>query len=359
MQVIQVEAPSKTYQVFVKSGIIKELATYIAQLEKKPTSLFIITDSIVEKLYLDSVKQSLNHLKIYEGIIPSGEASKSFEQYERLLTIALQSQLDRHSLIVALGGGVVGDIAGFVAATYMRGIRFIQVPTTLLAQDSSVGGKVAINHPLGKNMIGAFYQPEMVLYDPTCFTTLPSEELRSGFAEVYKHGLINDELFFDWLHKEITDLTNIEPIVIEEMLKRSIEIKASIVKADEKESGIRAYLNLGHTLGHAIEKELGYGKMTHGEAVTIGILFAMNVSEELLKCSLPIQELKLWLSKLGYSTELPKILNSKQLLNTMKSDKKAENGTINMVLMREIGKVCLMPVKESTLLKHLEKMLEE
>ena len=197
---------------------------------------------------------------------------------------ALDFKLDRHSLILALGGGAVGDLSGFVAATFMRGIPFIQIPTTILAHDSAVGGKVAINHPAGKNMIGAFYQPEAVVYDIDFLKSLPEHEIRSGFAEVIKHGLIQDPSFYHWLKENIL---SIDMMISDEnlihFLSRGVEIKSAIVEEDEKETGIRAYLNFGHTLGHAIEAELGYGKLTHGEAVVIGMLYALQLSEKYLK----------------------------------------------------------------------------
>ncbi|KMK76438.1 3-dehydroquinate synthase [Alkalihalobacillus pseudalcaliphilus] len=360
MSTVQVKTFSKDYSVYIQADISEEVLSYVRTFAKQPTAIYVITDSTVAPLYLNKIKQSLNtHYRLVEAVIEAGEHSKSFQEYERLLTIALENQLDRHALIIALGGGVVGDIAGFVAATYLRGIRFIQIPTTLLAQDSSVGGKVAINHPLGKNMIGAFHQPEAVLYDPKFLQTLPEKEWRSGFAEVFKHGLIVDKNFYQWLKQHVSNLSELPLAFIEEMLERSISIKAKIVASDEKEAGVRAYLNLGHTLGHAIEKELGYGKVTHGEAVAIGIIFALKMSEERFRTNLDIEGFIQWLQLLGYETKIPAGLHVPSLMNTMRKDKKTDNGIIRMVLLKGIGEVTVEEIEDEKIIKMLEKMLRE
>src|SRR5690606_22285980 len=211
------------------------------------------------------------------------------------LTFALEQKLDRKSVILAFGGGAVGDLSGFVAASFMRGIPFIQIPTTILAHDSAVGGKVAINHPLGKNMIGAFYQPEAVFYDLDFLHSLPLHERRSGFAEVIKHSLISDEDFYVWLRENVHDLDQLRNEEMLYFLKKGIRIKEQIVSQDEKESGIRAFLNFGHTLGHAIEGEAGYGNITHGEGVVIGMMFALGLSKKKLGLSFHLDEFESWL----------------------------------------------------------------
>lgn len=354
MEQLQVTTKSKEYPVIIGEGIRHTIGRELSQLSKVGySSILIITDDHVAPLYLEDVKNSLsNERKVFAYTIPSGEQSKSFQQYYEIQSFALEHGLDRQSLIIALGGGVVGDLAGFVAATYMRGIPFIQVPTTLLAHDSSVGGKVAINHPLGKNMIGAFHQPEAVIYDIETFSSLPLHEWRSGFAEVIKHALIWDRDFYEWLKTNITSFEEIRGALAEKLLLRSISIKAAVVAEDETEKGIRAYLNFGHTLAHAIETELGYGKITHGEAVVIGIIYAMRVSETVYNKSLPINEVKNWLETFSYLTSIPKELKKDTLLQTMKKDKKVQNGEIRMVLLQEIGKVEVHSVEEE-LLKHL------
>lgn len=352
MKQLQINTASNQYPVIIGANLRKEVGKHIQSLNLgKISSILIITDDKVAPLYLDDVIDSLHDFQeVHHFTIASGEASKSFENYYELQTFALEKGLDRKSLIIALGGGVVGDLAGFVAATYMRGIPFIQVPTTLLAHDSSVGGKVAINHPLGKNMIGAFHQPALVLYDIETLQSLPEHEWRSGFAEVMKHALIWDREFYIWLKENIHSFQDIKGELAEQLLERSISVKAHIVSEDEKENGIRAFLNFGHTLGHAIETNLGYGKITHGEAVAIGMIFAMKVSEKKYSLSLPIAEITDWFKRYGFETKIPSQLTPEQLLLTMKKDKKAAHGVIRMVLQREIGQVEVVPVEEELLL---------
>ncbi len=361
MQRVEVSTSSKTYQVLIGEDIRFTIGEKIKQLlGNNVSSILIISDSSVAKLYLKDVQEGLtNYKNVHQYIIPSGEQSKSFEQYYDILTYALEKGLDRSSLIIALGGGVVGDLAGFVAASYMRGIRFIQVPTTLLAHDSSVGGKVAINHPLGKNMIGAFHQPEAVFYDINTLQSLPDHEWRSGFAEVIKHGFIWDKQLYDWLQQTITSFSDIVGDTAIELLQRSISVKAFVVKEDEKELGIRAFLNFGHTLAHGIETELGYGKITHGEAVAIGMIFAMKLSEKIYKINLNIPQIEEWFTKFHFPITIPKGLSAAKLLETMKKDKKVQNGTIRMVLLKEIGLVEVKGVDEDVLLTLLEEETKE
>ena len=277
METIHIQTESKNYNVFVGEGVRKELGTFLVNHFSSLTRILIITDETVAKLHLEKL---LIELKSFDPVIftaPSGEKAKTFEVYYAALSTALENRLDRKSVILSFGGGAVGDLSGFVAASFMRGIPFIQVPTTILAHDSAVGGKVAINHPLGKNMIGAFHQPEAVFYDLEFLKTLPAHEIRSGFAEVIKHALIDDSNFFDWLKDNVEDLQTLPMELLSESLIKGIKVKGKIVGQDEKETGIRAYLNLGHTLGHAIESEMGYGNFTHGEAVMIGMIFALKV----------------------------------------------------------------------------------
>jgi len=360
MERLTIETTTKSYPVFIGEALRFQVGKLIeTELKLNPSATMIITDETVARLYLDDVKMSLANTSdnIFEFVIPSGEQSKSFELYYDIQSACLENGLDRKSLIIALGGGVVGDLAGFVAATFMRGIPFVQVPTTLLAHDSSVGGKVAINHPLGKNMIGAFHQPEAVIYDIDSLTSLPQKEWASGFAEVMKHAYIWDKELYDWLRETIQSFSQIEGKVATELLKRSISVKAAVVSKDEKETGIRAYLNFGHTLGHAIETGLGYGKMTHGEAVVIGMVFATVLSERIYGKSLDVQTMKSWFEQLQYQVGIPKELDAASLVKTMKKDKKAERGTIRMVLLKEIGEVELYPVPESTLFECLEEFM--
>lgn len=351
---LKVKSSSHAYSIIIEKGLRKRLYDFITYtLDQKPSAYFIVTDDCVADFYLDEVLQSFPaHVRVETAIVPQGEKSKSFQQYEDLLTKALEKKLDRQSMIIALGGGVVGDLAGFVAATYMRGIPFVQVPTTLLAHDSSVGGKVGINHPYGKNMVGAFHQPSLVLYDPECLLTLPEKEWRSGFAEVIKHGFIDNEDFLKLLKEKVTTLNKWDMKVLSEILYLSIQVKANIVEEDEREAGKRAFLNFGHTLGHAIESHLGYGKITHGEAVAIGMKFALRLSEKLYQVNLHYEPYITMLEKLGYEFTLPNV-NLHDLIERMKVDKKAHNQSIRFVLLRKFGKPELTKVSEDLILQEL------
>lgn len=357
METIHIRTKSKHYPLFIGKGIRHQLQTLINSLEKNYSSYLIITDTVVANKYLQDVVNSLHTDNVFTHIVPNGEQAKSIDCYYECLTKALESGLDRKSCVIALGGGVVGDLAGFVAATYMRGIAFIQMPTTLLAHDSSVGGKVAINHPLGKNMIGAFYQPDAVIYDVDTLQSLNDTEWRSGFAEVIKHALIWDEqLFNEVIH--IRSIQQLKESDLISILKQAINVKAEIVSKDEKESNIRSYLNFGHTLGHAIEAELGYGKISHGEAVVIGMIFAMKLSEQHYQIHLNIDKLETWLQSLGFQTAIPANLTAEQLIDTMKKDKKSHHGKITMILLKKIGNVEAVSYEETTLHQFLKNEIE-
>ncbi|MBE4910284.1 3-dehydroquinate synthase [Bacillus luteolus] len=354
MDTLNIKTHSKTYPLYIGSGILPELSAILRNLNLSITKILIISDDQVAPLYMDSVTTQIkSEYPIIEFIIPSGEASKNIDWFYECQTCALSNGLDRSSLIIALGGGVVGDLAGFVAATFQRGIPFIQIPTTLLAHDSAVGGKVAINHPLGKNMIGAFHQPEAVIFNIDFIETLPKKELLSGFAEVIKEAIIWDKSFYNWLRNNITTLSDLKDEKLQYAIEQGISIKSQIVAMDEKENDIRAILNFGHTLGHAIEAELGYGEITHGEAVLIGMLFAIKVSEETYPRHLYYEEFKQWFSNFGYCTDLPAALDKSRLVQRMKKDKKANAGTIRMVLLKEIGKVEVQEVRDDLLYKLL------
>ncbi|QPA32987.1 3-dehydroquinate synthase [Thermaerobacillus caldiproteolyticus] len=360
MERINIETKTKQYPVFLGEGITESLPHLLAQLSfPSGTKILIVTDETVEALYCPKLRSVLSQqYDVYTYVVPSGESSKSFENYYACQTAALTYGLDRHSLIIAFGGGVVGDLAGFVAATFMRGIPYIQMPTTLLAHDSAVGGKVAINHPLGKNMIGAFHQPEAVIYDIAFLRSLPEKELRSGFAEVIKHALIRDRAFYEWLKREIHCLDDLEGQKLQYCIHRGIQIKAGIVQEDEKETGIRSYLNFGHTLGHALESELGYGTITHGDAVAVGMLFALFVSERLYGVSFHDHQFCSWFQTYGFPTSLPPHISPEQLLQKMKGDKKSKAGTVRMVLLRDIGNVQIETIEDEQLLSLLHEFLE-
>ncbi|MBT2733304.1 3-dehydroquinate synthase [Bacillus sp. ISL-7] len=354
METIQIQTASKNYNVFVGEGVSKELGPFLEKHFEGLTRILIITDETVAKIHLEKL---LFELKSFDPVIftaLSGEKAKTFEVYYSALSTALENRLDRKSVILSFGGGAVGDLSGFVAASFMRGIPFIQVPTTILAHDSAVGGKVAINHPLGKNMIGAFHQPEAVFYDLEFLKTLPAHEIRSGFAEVIKHALIDDSDFFDWLKENVEDLQTLPMELLSESLIKGIKVKGKIVSQDEKETGIRAYLNLGHTLGHAIESEMGYGNFTHGEAVMVGMIFALKVSKKLLGLSFDLEEFTNWIERLGYASKIPENLSHENLINKMKQDKKSVLHSIRFVLLEQLGQPVLKEISETVLFEELK-----
>src|SRR5690625_812732 len=316
MKTLSITSSTNEYNVYIGNQLRHELKRF---LPKKYSSILIITDESVAALYLDDILNNFSNESVYTSTVKVGESSKNIHTYYQLQTDALSYGLDRQSLIIALGGGVVGDLAGFVAATFMRGINYIQLPTTILAHDSSVGGKVAINHELGKNLIGNFYPPAAVIYDVDTLSSLPAREVRSGYAEIVKEALIaNDELFKQLMTINIAQVSSEQ---LTEHLLKGIQVKAKIVERDEKESGERKLLNLGHTLAHALEAEFAYGTITHGEAVAIGLLFSLFVSERHLQANLPYDDLTNWLKANDYPLKLKKI-NTSFLIDHMKKDKK-------------------------------------
>ena len=351
---VSIKTASKSYDVWIGNNALGKLNPFLQNHYADCSKILIITDQTVEKLHLETVVNSITEVPVVSYTVPSGENAKTFDVFYDCLSFALEEQLDRKSLLIALGGGAVGDLAGFVAATFMRGIPFIQVPTTVLAHDSAVGGKVAINHPLGKNMIGAFYQPEAVFYQTTFLSSLPIQELRSGFGEVIKHALISDAIFYQKLIETIEDLSLISEEYWSELLEEGIRVKRAVVEQDEKENSIRAILNFGHTLGHAIEAEMGYGKFTHGEAIVIGMIFALRLSIHKCQLDFSIDELENWLQSLGYMTTIPDHLSVERLITRMKQDKKSISGNMNFVLLQEIGRPVLVKIEECEIKQELE-----
>ncbi|MEB5455667.1 3-dehydroquinate synthase [Virgibacillus pantothenticus] len=344
---IKVQASTHAYSIVIGEGIRKQTKQYLT---KDYSLVWIITDENVAPLYLSDVLEACSPLQVHHTVIPAGEQTKSTDYYYQLLTEAIEHNLDRSSLLIALGGGVIGDLAGFVAATYMRGIDYIQMPTTILAHDSSVGGKVAINHPLGKNLIGSFYAPQAVIYDVETLFTLNKKEIRSGYAELVKEALISDEaIFYSFLN---TDFQALSKATVQEHIHIGIQIKAHVVETDEKEADMRKYLNLGHTLGHALEAQLGYGTLTHGEAVAIGLLFAIHVSESVYDNHLPFSELKQWLQNNNYPLELHSV-DQQAILAKMKNDKKNKHQSIQMVLLEQIGKPIIKQITDEDMLYYL------
>ena len=331
------------YEVVVGRGLLTQAGTRIAPLARGRT--VIISDETVAALHGPALTTSLEAAGVPSQMVtvPPGEGSKSFAELERVLNALLDIGLDRKDVVVALGGGVVGDLAGLTAALYMRGIDFVQVPTTLLAQvDSSVGGKTAIDTPQGKNLVGAFHQPRLVLADIDVLATLPPVQLRSGWAEVLKHGLICDAAFFDWLAGEGASGATGDAAALERAVIRSVEIKSAIVGEDERESGRRALLNLGHTFGHAVEAELGFEEaaLAHGEAVALGCVLAFRYSQRLGLCpSADVARVEAVLAAAGLPTTLAQAgeFEAEALIGRMAGDKKAEAGRVTLVLARTIG----------------------
>jgi 3-dehydroquinate synthase len=354
METIHIQTESKKYDVFVGEGITNEISSFLSNHFNGLTKILIITDETVAAMHLEKLLILLRDWDPVVYTAPSGEKAKTFDVYYEALSAALENNLDRKSVIVSFGGGAVGDLSGFVAATFMRGIPFIQVPTTILAHDSAVGGKVAINHPLGKNMIGAFHQPEAVFYDLAFLKTLPQHEIRSGFAEVIKHALIHDLDFYNWLQNNINDLDSFTTVQLSDFLTRGIRIKGEFVSQDEREVGIRAYLNFGHTLGHAIESEMGYGNFTHGEAVMIGMVFALKLSHDLLELTFDFNGFVNWVQSLGYITKLPENLSYDRLINKMRQDKKSVGNSIRFVLLEQMAKPRLQTISDEVILEELK-----
>lgn len=353
MLMLKVNSSKNEYPIYIGKGLLERLDELVPA---HYSSVFIIADQTVAHLYLDQVTSGLSYHRIHTAVIPSGEASKNVHTFYDLHTKAIEGGLDRKSLIIALGGGMVGDLAGFVASTFMRGIDFIQMPTTILAHDSSVGGKVAINHEAGKNLIGNFHSPAMVIYDVGTLQSLPEKEIRSGFAELMKEAMIDNQIFYDRLLS--VDLHAIDHKLLTNFLREGIQVKANIVEQDEKEHGMRKFLNFGHTLGHSLEAELGYGKITHGEAVAIGMLFATKVSERLYGCNLQYEALWEWIKKNDYPL-LKNDMDCDYLLKRMKTDKKNISGHIQMVLLEKIGNPVIKELEDHVILAYLKEFLGE
>lgn len=340
VQVTLVDRPaSRSYPIYIGTPLFDRAEILLPHLVQPRVA--IVTDSVVAPFYLNQLSNALQakNVRITTIVIPAGESHKSWETLNTIFDALLTARCERKTTLIALGGGVVGDITGFAAATYLRGVPFIQIPTTLLAQvDSSVGGKTAINHPLGKNMIGAFYQPRAVIADTGTLNSLPPGEIAAGLAEIIKYGLIGDLPFFEWLEKNIDALNARDPEALAYAIKRSCENKAEVVGVDEREeSGQRALLNLGHTFGHAIETGLGYGAWSHGAAVAAGCVMAARVSQQMgLITTADVARIV----KLFERAHLPAVapnLGTARYLELMRLDKKVEGGKIRFVLLRAIG----------------------
>lgn len=337
LDTVSVELGLRSYPIFIGSGILSDEKYYLPYLDS--TKVLVVTNTTIAPLYLDKVKKALSRQSSFELILPDGEQFKTIDTLNIVFSCLLENRFDRTSTLVALGGGVIGDIVGFAAACYQRGISFLQIPTTLLAQvDSSVGGKTGVNHPLGKNMIGAFHQPNCVIADTDTLNTLDDRQLAAGLAEVIKYGLVGDLDFFSWVEENVQGLLNRDPESLAFAIKKSCISKADIVAEDERESGKRALLNLGHTFGHAIENAMGYGNWLHGEAVSAGMCMAAELSVALgwLEKS-ELERIRRLLNKIGLPTQPPNDVPGEKLLELMSVDKKVLGGVQRLVLPKGLG----------------------
>lgn len=334
---LQVDLGERTYPILIGPGLIADSSSYEPYVRGR--QVLVVSNDTVAPLYLSVVERALANLSCSTVILPDGERHKDLGTLNRIFDTLLRERLGRDVTLIALGGGVVGDMAGFAAACYQRGVDFIQVPTTLLAQvDSSVGGKTGVNHALGKNMIGAFHQPRAVIADTDTLSTLPDRELAAGLAEVVKYGLIRDAAFFDWLEVNRARLLARDGDMLAEAIERSCRNKAAVVAADERESGQRALLNLGHTFGHAIEAGLGYGEWLHGEAVAAGMVLAAELSARLgWLAAAEVARTRNLLAGFGLPVAPPTSLSVERWLALMAVDKKVQGGRLRLVLLRGIG----------------------
>jgi 3-dehydroquinate synthase len=336
-ETLQVDLGERSYPIYIGAGLLGDPAFYRPHIPGR--QVMVVSNETVAPLYLDQTLSALQDFDSRSAILPDGERYKTLEVWQRIFDELLSSRFNRQCTVVALGGGVVGDMAGFAAACYQRGVHFLQVPTTLLAQvDSSVGGKTGVNHPLGKNMIGAFYQPRCVIADTDTLNTLDDRQLSAGMAEIIKYSLINDAEFFDWLENNMEQLMAREPALLAYAIQRSCRDKAEIVAADELEAGQRALLNLGHTFGHAIETGVGYGEWLHGEAVGAGICMAAKFSAAL--GWLTAQEERRIVNlveRAGLPVAPPDSLGANQFIELMSVDKKVMDGRLRLVLLKGIG----------------------
>jgi 3-dehydroquinate synthase len=337
VQRIDVNLGTRSYPIFIGAGAMERADDLARAIPAK--DVLLVTNTTVGPLYAARLTAALAPRRCVEVMLPDGEVHKTLANVSRMLDVLITNRFARDACVVALGGGVVGDMAGFAAACYQRGISFVQVPTTLLSQvDSSVGGKTGVNHPGGKNLIGAFHQPAAVFADTNTLNTLPDRELRAGLAEVIKYGLIVDAPFFDWLEAHAQKLLARDPAALTQAIKRSCEIKAEIVGRDEREQGERALLNLGHTFGHAIESATNYSTWLHGEAVGAGMLLAADMSERLgWVTARDVERVERVLKLFGLPVDV-RSLPAGTLAEKMKIDKKVAAGRIRLVLLKAIGK---------------------
>jgi 3-dehydroquinate synthase len=358
---LSVDLGERSYPIEIGRGLLDDGALLMRHLGAGGGKIAIVTNTTVAPLYLDKVAAPLRDggREVVTIVLPDGEEHKNWQSLNLVFDALLANKCDRKTTMVALGGGVIGDLTGYAAASYMRGVPFVQIPTTLLSQvDSSVGGKTGINHPLGKNMIGAFYQPRAVIADTATLDTLPARELSAGLAEVIKHGAILDLAFFDWIEANIGRLVARDPAALAYAIARSCEIKADVVKRDEREGGLRAVLNFGHTFGHAIENGLGYGEWLHGEAVGCGMVMAADLSHRLglLDADSAVRVRRL-VKAAGLPVTAPD-LGAERWIELMEVDKKNEGGAIKFILLKPLGSPSITGAPEHQLLATLDATVE-
>jgi 3-dehydroquinate synthase len=358
-EIVRIEFAERSYNIHIGASLLDNVDVFDGL--PKATVAVIVSNTTIAPIYAARLQASLQgrYKTIHTIVLPDGEAHKTWQTLNLIFDDLLKHSCDRKTTLFALGGGVVGDMTGFAAASYMRGVPFVQVPTTLLAQvDSSVGGKTGINHPLGKNMVGAFYQPQLVLCDLSTLNTLPERELSAGLAEVIKYGPIADMVFFDWIEANIDALLARDPAALAHAVKRCCEIKAYVVGQDEREAGLRAILNFGHTFGHAIEAGLGYGEWLHGEAVGCGMVMAAQLSQRLgLVDAAFVARLTSLIKKAGLPTVAPALAptaqaNADRYLELMRVDKKAEAGEIKFILINQPGQ-CVVQTAPDALVREV------
>lgn len=337
MQTLNLDLGDRSYPIYIGQDLLQKPELLTEHLQGK--SCVTVSNEKVAPLYLAPVTTAVQPLRHSAVILPDGEAYKNLETLKQIYTHLLEHKADRKTTLVALGGGVVGDMTGFAAASYQRGVNFIQVPTTLLAMvDSSVGGKTGVNHPLGKNMIGAFHQPQAVIIDTNTLNTLADRELSAGLAEVIKYGLIRDPEFLAWLDTTMDQLLARDPEALTYAIYRSCQHKAEVVAADERESGQRALLNLGHTFGHAIEAAMGYGQWLHGEAVATGMVMAAELSAQMgWLAKADVQYIRHLLARAQLPIDPPSSMSSDDFIRYMSVDKKVLDGSLRLILMQSLG----------------------
>lgn len=341
MNTLQVSLGDRSYPIYIGENLLSQAELLTQHI--KGSEVLVVSNTTIAPLYLQKVLDLLTDYRCESVVLPDGEEFKTLEVMNQIFDSLLTSRFSRRVTLIALGGGVIGDMTGFAASCYQRGVPFIQIPTTLLSQvDSSVGGKTAVNHALGKNMIGAFYQPQCVIADITTLNTLEDNQLSSGLAEVIKYGLINDPEFFVWLEDNISGLRNREPSLLAEAIERSCQDKADVVAQDELEQGVRALLNLGHTFGHAIETGMGYGNFLHGEGVAVGMVMAADLSQRMGWISADdVERIKNVLTAAGLPISVPKGMTAERFMSLMSVDKKVQDGHIRLVLLHGIGKAVM------------------